>query len=258
MVIIAGTALDTRNAADQDAIVDLLDRDTTLTSARLSRIKTDLEALGTTRTDFENRLLGEAKRGEARMTDVELVRQQASTQGGVWSAGRVVYDDQFDTIYQTQAIRAGGSGNGAYAQSGYNVSSQELAASTRDSEVAVLDELSEYLTAQLSTITRPLHIILSGSMGPCLGCQGRIIQFIRDLNAIARNVGNRVLLVLEVNYTTRMQPAGTPGLPRNTQYGYTHDAAVNIPNSPVRRYWCKTFTTTLGVAVVPVITESPG
>jgi hypothetical protein len=258
MVILAGTGRDTRNEAHQDAIVDLLSQATTLTSAQLTQFRNDLEALehDEALTPFEVRALADARLGEARMLDVEFVRQKAATEQGVWAAGRILHRRGMVTTYATNAHRAG-KGEGTYALVGDGVSKEELQASAYDCEVPVLDELSEWVTANIKQFDTTLHIGLSGSMGPCLGCQGRIARFIRDINAVARNVNVRLPMVVEVKYTTALQLPGAKHLPRQTQYGYTAAHQFDIPNSPVGRYWSKTFIVTVGEADNPIVTERP-
>lgn len=251
-----GRTLDTRREADHNAIVDATGLDSTLSLEQFTKLQKDLEELGIGRTSFETQLLGDVQRGVARMADADYVYQRAS-QGGIWAAARIMQDGQ--TLLATEAY-ASGKQNGAYSLDGDGVGNAELEASQSDSEVGVLDALSDWFSSQLSSRNgQRLHVIFSGSMGPCLGCQGRIRKFLLDLNAIACNVGVNIPLIFEVNATTRTQTPEGGLLLRRTQYGYTKTNAYTFANSGtgLKGYWSKVFLLTLGAKKPPTITENP-
>lgn len=254
MVAVPGTRLDTDRASDHNAIVDLIGLSTTMTSAQVSELLVALDAKQG-RTAFEDDLRRDVRLLESRMLDVEYVRDKA-VRGGVWAAGRAMFGADYEHVFTTNAFSSG-TGQGTYALVGDDVSAGELRASWRDCEVPVLDALSENITEAMRTVTATLYVAITGSMGPCLGCQGRIARFIHDLNSVARNIHVQVPVVVESRYTTVLQPAGTPSLPRNTQYGYTTATTHHIPNSPVGQYWSKTFVGRLGAARQMVVTTNP-
>jgi hypothetical protein len=257
-VLLNGHMLDTRNVHDQNALVDATGRNSPLSLQQFTTLVQDLEALGNQRTPFEAQLLMDARMGQAIMADLSDVYARAS-QGGVWATARIMVDN---TTWYTGQAYASGHQAGAYSLAGEGVGAGELNASQHDSEVGVLEELNNALSLHWNTLNgTDLKIIISSSLGPCLGCQGRIRQFLRDQNAVVCNIGGRIRLLLEVNYTTATQTPGnaTVALPRQTQYGYTTNYPFTLVNSGpgMTRYWSKNFQVVLGASPAPQIVSNP-
>ncbi|HLG76855.1 MAG TPA: hypothetical protein VKX46_10595 [Ktedonobacteraceae bacterium] len=247
MVAVPGTNFDTSHATDETAIDLFVTSPGRLALVDLQQLKQGLSA-PTAHTQFEQNLLPKIDLAIVRQQDIDSVYHQAQ-QGNIWSKARIIVYNENNVqsmLHETPLAQASAGHTGLrYANRvAGNVDAQVIHDSLGDAEVGVLSELYDFITGTgvLQKIPRRLYIILSGSMGPCLGCQGRIAAFIDDLNALANSIHARIPLTFEVNYTTATNPLN------RTQYGYDGDKEVVVgPQAmPDYVYWSKTFEKILG------------
>lgn len=248
MIPVPNSNLATQRLGDQPAITNLIEQEQ-LPDDDLYQFVT---ALGTTPqpTPYEMEIWKKAVRSWMRRFDANTVYTHAS-QGGVWCMGRIIvneanYGSAFGPIRARVGNRAG-----AYSDPG-NVRQAELEVSTRDAEITILDDLSEFITDQDLNQVQSLHIFIIGSQGPCSICQLRIRKFISDLNNIAYYGHHHIPLVFEAVYTTVYQPqVNRQGI--QTQYGYANARAITVrPTAGGAPYsiWSKSFTLILGASQV--------
>jgi hypothetical protein len=239
-----GTNLDTNNPQDAEQIRIAL-RTGLMTREELEGFQHALSILPQL-NDFEQELTDLIKVVDAALADVETVYEQANQNGSIWSMGRIFAYDQYinqHMIFSSQPeAPSAGYADYVYAQRAVETSEEERNNSIGDCEVATLERLYTFIWSQNLLAQRPtlLHIILSGSMGPCKGCRGRIQHFINDLDQKVKELGIRVALKLDVNYTT------PTNWENREQYGYIQDQTIVVGRPVEYRYWSRSFTQSLG------------
>jgi hypothetical protein len=161
---VVGTNWDTSRSVDHDAIEDhIMGRNMSL--AQLGNLVDGLASL-LLRSEFEDKLLSFARYMRAGMRDINDVYGQASSTGGVWTKATVLVNGA--EVLVTPPARAGG------AQEHDASQSAERQASERDSEVATLASLGEYVGRANMGAWSNVNVIMSGSMAPCDGCKERL------------------------------------------------------------------------------------
>jgi hypothetical protein len=140
--------------------------------------------------------------------------------GGVWTSATIFYEKQ--VVHTTMPAQAGGHGtNDEYGVG--SVEDEESQVSVSDSEVSTIAMVNDYLQQLLwnyptgAHTGRRIDILITGNMGPCDGCKGRLQRFINECRT--RWVG--VNFELEVNYTTPPNDVTRKRL--DTTYGHHGD-----------------------------------
>ena len=156
----------------------------------------------------------------ARGSNLGDIDQITRESGGVWTSASIFYEKKF--LVSTPPARAG-----AHDETdGYGVGmteDDESQVSVQDSEVATIAAVQQQLEQLLWDYATGAHqgrrvdILITGNMGPCDGCKGRLQRFVQTCRA--RWFG--VNFELEVNYTTRPNDVVRKQL--DTTYGHHGD-----------------------------------
>lgn len=173
-------------------------------------------------TEYIQILHKELERDQSLIDMDQTVRQHH----GVWTSAKIFYEKAL--VHSTNPAQAGQHNT----TDDYGVGmdqSHESGASVLDSEVDTIAQIEQHLPTLLqgyphAHIGRRVDILVTGNMGPCNGCKGRLQRFV----ATCRQRWLGVNFELEVNYTTQPNNVLRQGL--NTTYGYHNDGSRTSPS----------------------------
>jgi hypothetical protein len=237
MVVVPGTTLDTRNPNDVFAITEMVALAGKMTLTQLNSFGLALSQIPQP-TEFEQKkLLPLVLVAKTRLENLKRTYDNACQEGSIWCVGTLFYYDETgkqQPMIQTEVARASREYKTLrYATRALNIDAATIELSLGDSEIKVLEDLSDFIQDPnrrpdvgvvhlFQRIPSRLYIIISSNMGPCTECQGRIEQFIYDLQAQAEALTVQIPLILDVNYVTETN------VRNRAPYGYMADLRVQV------------------------------